>query len=203
MRGLFQFNLQSLLLLIVAAAFAFAWWKEHLRYQALVIAQNPPRSSWSIDQVTGPPDTPGAGDIQTAWASSSRDAQAEWLLLEYPRRVVPTSVVVHETYNPGALARVTAFDFWGSEHQLWQGTDPTPTTAPRGVSKVTANASVTTRWIKIYLDSPRVPGWNEIDAVGIIDADGNTHWARTAYGSTAYGDNRDAPRWYRRLGEGE
>jgi hypothetical protein len=202
-RRLIQFNLQSLLVLIVAAAFAFAWWKEHRRYEALSRERNPARASWSVDQVTGPPNTPGAGDLQTAWASASQDGQDEWLLLEYLSRVVPSEVIVHETYNPGALVRVTVFDWWGTEHDLWQGTDPTPTTVRRGISKVKAGAPVTTRWIKIYLDSRTVPGWNEIDAVGIVDGQGNTHWARRAYASSAYGDNREAPRWYRGLGEGK
>ena len=30
--------------------------------------------------------------------------------------------------------------------------------------------------IRVYVDSPKVPGWNEIDAVGLLDDNGVTHW---------------------------
>lgn len=198
-RRLFQVNLQSLLLLIVAAAFAFAWWREHRRYNELVAEQVPQRASWSVEQVTGPPNTPGAGDLATAWASQSQDGQAEWILLEYSHRIEAQAVIVHETYNPGALVRVTCFDFWGNEHELWRGTDPTPTTVARGISTVDITSPRKTRWIKIYLDSQAISGWNEIDAVGIRDPEGRTHWAQFAHASSAYGDNTTEPGWHRRL----
>src|SRR5688572_11549360 len=41
--------------------------------------------SWSILQAVGPPDTPGAGDIVTAWASAQPDSQKEWLIFDYER----------------------------------------------------------------------------------------------------------------------
>ena len=42
--------------------------------------------------------------------------------------------------------------------------------------------------IRIYLDSPKVPGWNEIDAVGLVDEKGTTHWAASARASSTYAD---------------
>ena len=40
--------------------------------------------------------------------------------------------------------------------------------------------------IKVYIDSPAVPGWNEIDAVGLRDAEGKTAWAKTVEASSTY-----------------
>ena len=61
----------------------------------------------------------------------------------------------------------------GVETVLWQGADPTPVGSGGGVSKLPlSNAPATTR-IKIYLDSPAVPGWNEIDAVALVDSTGS------------------------------
>jgi hypothetical protein len=42
------------------------------------------------------------------------------------------------------------------------------------------------RKVKLYLDSPRVPGWNEIDAVGLIDQQATTHWAAKAEASSTF-----------------
>src|SRR3954469_4984671 len=92
--------------------------------------------NWSYLQAVGPPDTPGAGDIVTAWASSSTDSQKEWLILDYEKAVIPTQVFVHETCNPGALERVSIFDEKGQEITVWQGSDPTPPGSSRGVSNI-------------------------------------------------------------------
>ena len=78
--------------------------------------------AWSVLQAAGPPDTPGQGDIVTAWASATTDGQKEWLLLDYARAVTPTKIDVHETYNPGALEKVralrAALDARGSAAEL-------------------------------------------------------------------------------------
>jgi hypothetical protein len=146
----------------------------------------PPKRAWGPEQATGPPDTPGAGDIVTAWASATPDGQDEWLLLEYAEPVVPAAVLVHETYNPGALARVTAFRLDGEEVELWKGKDPTPVGVPRGISEVKFKAGFKTTRVRIHLASTRVRGWNEIDAVGLRDTEGKVQWARAADASSTY-----------------
>jgi hypothetical protein len=40
--------------------------------------------------------------------------------------------------------------------------------------------------VRLYLDSPRVRSWNEIDAVGLVDQSGATHWATEVRASTTY-----------------
>jgi beta-lactamase regulating signal transducer with metallopeptidase domain len=145
---------------------------------------------WGPEQATGAPDTDEAGDIQTAWASRTPDEQDEWLLLEYAEPVVPKEVHVYETYNPGALYKVTAFNLDGTEVEIWQGQDPTPVGSDSGISKVRVKAPFKTNRIKIYLASKAVPGWNEIDAVGIVDVAGKTNWARSADASSTYAEPR-------------
>lgn len=145
--------------------------------------------AWGPEQATGAPDTFVAGDIQTAWASRTQDDMPEWLLLDYAQAVKITKVKVHETHNPGALVRVTAFDENGKEIDLWQGKDPTPVGAGMGVSDIPVNVPINSKRVKIYLDSPRVPGWNEIDAVGIVDDAGKTHWATSARASSTFAEH--------------
>lgn len=145
-----------------------------------------PKRDWGSEQATGEPDTTMAGDIVTAWASASEDGQEEWLMLEYDEFVAPTAVLVHETYNPGALYRVTAFRPDGEEVEVWKGADPTPSTSDMGVSEIPIRTDFKTNRIKIYLDSPAVPGWNEIDAVGLRDKAKKTHWAVVADASSTY-----------------
>ena len=145
-----------------------------------------PKRAWGPEQATGEPDTNMAGDIQTAWASQSQDDQDEWLMMEYAEAVIPTAVLVHETYNPGALVRVTAFKLDGTEVELWKGQDPTGTDAEMGVSEIPVKVDFKTNRIRIHIASKDVPGWNEIDAVGIRDKDKKIHWAVSADASTTY-----------------
>jgi hypothetical protein len=188
-----RFSLQSFLLVVVIVSIALAWWRDHRRLVAEIEAIRNPKRSWDTSQVLGPPDTPGAGDISTAWASTTPDGQQEWLLLEYESSVRPTAVVIHETYNPGAVTKVSAFTSFGNEVVLWSGTDPTPPTSPRGVSLIPVPGDFRTWRIKVYIDSPTFPGWNEIDAVGLQDKSGETQWASRAYASTSYGGNNEPP----------
>ena len=109
-------------------------------------------------------------------------------MLEYAEPVVPAAVLVHETYNPGALVRVTAFKLDGEEVEVWKGRDPTTPADGKGVSEVKFDADFKTNRVKLYIDSKAVPGWNEIDAVGLRDAAGKTHWATSAAASSTYAE---------------
>ena len=144
--------------------------------------------NWGPEQATGQPDTAGAGDITTAWASKTRDGGMEWLDLTYGQEIQPLGILVYETYNPGALCKVTTFNEQGDECILWEGDDPTGTDKNRGISVVPFQTELPISQVRIYIDSQRVRGWNEIDAVGLLDTKGLTHWAVHAAASSSYAD---------------
>lgn len=141
---------------------------------------------WGPEQATGEPDTNIAGDVPTAWASQSQDDQDEWLMPEYAEAVIPTAVLVHETYNPGALVRVTAFKLDGTEVELWKGQDPTAPDSEMGISEIPVKADFKTNRLKLYIASRDIPGWNEIDAVGLRDKEGRMQWAVAVDASSTY-----------------
>jgi hypothetical protein len=144
------------------------------------------KRSWGPEQACGPPDSFGAGDLVTAWAPKTADGQLEWLLVEYERAVEATDVQIHETYHPGAVMRVTALAPNGTETLLWAGRAPTP--APRRELEVPLSPPLLIQRVKLYLDSPAVAGWNEIDAVGLRDSAGSMQWAVRAEASSSYAD---------------
>jgi hypothetical protein len=184
-----------MLLLFVAVAICLLWARDHRRLSLEIeqLRNPPPEPYWDVDQVLGPPNTTGAGDIPTAWASKTPDDSDEWLLLEYDRAVVATAVVVHETYNPGAVVKVSAFRANGEEVVAWTGVDPTPRSLARGESVIPISLPFKTRRIKVYIDSKSTPGWNEIDAVGLRHGKGAIQWATHAEASSSYGRNASAP----------
>jgi hypothetical protein len=155
----------------------------------------PPKRGWGPEQAAGEPDTMQAGDISTAWAPREQDGGEEWLKLDYEISVEIAEVRVRETYNPGAISKVTAFLANGSEVTLWEGVEP-KATAPVEMS-FTIPDSVNAKSVKVYLDTRRVPGWNEIDAVQIIGRDGSQQWAKQAMASSTYAEPRVANRTLR------
>jgi len=189
-----RFSFSTLLLLMALAAVLFAWRRDHLeqRTEIAVLRGNEMRqqkqyTAWGVEQLIGEPDTDGYGDQRTAWASASQDGQEEWIMVDYPESVTPASVEVYETYNPGALTKVSIFDALGREVVVWEGTDPIQPPAAGGVAKIPVSTIWSTKQVKIYLDSAKTPGWNEIDTIGLVDTAGTTHWPLNATASTAYG----------------
>jgi hypothetical protein len=151
-----------------------------------VLSDATSKRPWGPEQATGEPDTPLAGDHPTAWASKTPDDQDEWLLLEFPKAVRASGLRVHETFNPGALSQVSVFDSKGNEHFVWGGADPAPPGSEMGVSWVPFQTRFQTRKVKLHFHSPGVPGWNEIDAVALVDTAGKSQWASTASASSTY-----------------
>ena len=152
-----------------------------------VLIDDAGKAGWSTEQATGKPDTPGSGDIVTAWASATQDGQQEWLICEYEAFQRPTAVVIHETYNPGAVFKVATVNDDNEEQVVWEGNDPTPRDQPRGISEIPIKSDIAIKKIKIYIDSPAVPGWNEIDAVGLRGANGEIQWAKHVEASSTFG----------------
>ena len=152
-------------------------------------AQRAREPAWGAGQAVGEPDTVSAGDQRTAWAPATADGGAEWLQLGYEKAVEIAQVKVRETCGAGCIAKVAAVLESGAEVVIWQGRE----SAGDGVVDAPFNAppGLTARGVKVYLDTARVPGWNEIDAVELIGRDGSHQWATTAAASSSYGSGRE------------
>ncbi len=118
----------------------------------------------------GAPDVyPRHGDIDGAWASHETDAGPEWITLRFDPPVRASSVVWAETFNPGAVARVDDVTDPAAPTVLWEGTSGV-LPAMAVVGEVTLPAPRTIGALRLMLDTRRVAGWNEIDAVGLVPA---------------------------------
>ena len=150
----------------------------------------PPRRSWGPEQATGPPDTAAAGDYTTAWASRHPDgASEEWLSVTYDPPVEPVAVLIYESFNPGAVSTVHLYDDQKRLLKtLEQPANPVSESKRNLVLPVGAQLDGRVSRIDIIVRSQVVPGWNEIDAVGLIDVQGQTHWAKGATASSTFGD---------------
>jgi hypothetical protein len=125
--------------------------------------------SWSAQQMVGEADTPEPGDMRTAWAAAGSDMQIETLLLTYAQAVVPTAIEIYETYNPGAVTRIELLDPASDEWVVvWEGLADTAGEEIAVFSPTLAPVDFATTQVRLTVDEPAIPGWNEIDAVKLI-----------------------------------
>lgn len=142
--------------------------------------------AWTALQATGAPDTPVDGDHGTAWASKGPDMGVVTLELTYDRAVRVDGVRIHETLAPGAVAKVEALGPDRTWVVVWEGTSTVRPSPSFFEPTVTPTAFATDR-IRLTLDTNRVAGWNEIDAVELV-GDGWRQWASGATASSCYAD---------------
>src|SRR5688572_18928465 len=150
---------------------------------------------WTAAQVTGAPNTLTMGDFSTAWAAANADRNEEWLSVQFTLEADLDRVRVVQSFNPGAITKVTAERSDGQQvvleevktspggeipatpeavakhvrHRKQAGHPDTPGTPPVVVEFVPpAGTSLRTTSVRITIDERKVPGWNEIDAVEIV-----------------------------------
>lgn len=182
----------------VVVAIAILWLQEKSKVAKRVETFNRQTTeSWSISQIMGPRNTAGFGDISTAWASRSPDSGPEWVIAEFPNEIEATSLEIHESNSPGAVTKVLSVSMTGAESLLWEGKDPLSSGGlAGGISKISFSKPTKTRRVKIVIDSARYPGYNEIDAIALVEGNVNRQWCSQAWASSSYGTNRTAPNWY-------
>lgn len=130
---------------------------------------SPGNGAWDATQALGVPDTyPDYGDITTAWASLTGDGQREFLELRYDNPAPIHTVSIYETWNPGAVDSVSVRNpNTGQWEEVWSGTAAPAGTNARIFAVTFPLTAYRVDAVRIELDSPAVPSWNEIDAVSI------------------------------------
>ncbi|MFO0944131.1 MAG: DUF2721 domain-containing protein [Pirellulales bacterium] len=200
-RRLGRFSLTSMVWLCVVVALLVLWIRDHRQLEKLMKGPRVANSAWSVDQLLGAPNTSGLGDQPTAWASATPDDQPEWIPVEFDDEVTATKLEVYESFNSGAISRVSTVSALGTESVVWDSANNSDSAA----RMISANSMATTvalttpveaRRFRIDLDSARFRGWNEIDAVGLVDEKGNIQWASAAWASSSFGLNHTRPSWF-------
>ena len=164
---------------------------EQLLSQLSTLSDRARRASaraWGPEQAVGAPDTMTAGDHNTAWAPAQADGGVEWLEAEFANPAELGQVIVRQTCNPGCITKLVAVTDSGAEVPIWEGQDPskgqtlanTPFAVPAGINA---------RRVRVYVDTSKMPGWEEIDAVQLVGRDGSSQWANSVNASSTYAAN--------------
>jgi hypothetical protein len=131
-------------------------------------------------QATGSPNvTPPGSDSPRAWCPASENRGIEWLELTYEKPVSAAKVEIRASFNPGAILRVLIGGRSGPLQELPMVPGP-----PLAVQALPISPPLEISRVKLELDTAAVPGWNQIDAVALLDAAGTHHWAASAAASS-------------------
>jgi len=141
-----------------------------------------PVASAAAFQALGEPDG-GVGETAYAWAPATADAGEEWLELGFAPVSGARFLDVYFTQIPDALTRVRLDE------------SGTVLLAASAVRRVSQDGAPVLRFalpdetspprVRLMLDTAQTPGWPQIDAVALINADGAEHWAVEARASTS------------------
>ena len=77
-------------------------------------------SDWSAMQATGEPDVIECGSNPKAWSPAYLDTE-EYIELFYDVPVIPTEIVIYQSYNPSQVVEIQLVDTDGEEWLLWYG----------------------------------------------------------------------------------
>lgn len=126
-------------------------------------------ADWHGEQALWAPNVfPLHADDTRAWASEDPDGGIEYVTVTFSTPVHAKSVLIVETFNPGAVMRVDDLTDGGAT-ALWSGT-ASPASSSR-IMRLDLAQPRTIDTLRVVLDTRRVSGWNELDAIGLIAAE--------------------------------
>lgn len=153
----------------IAPTFALQGLQEVRQYAAAARADSERGSlEWGAIQSIGAPNTTTCGDSRSAWSTVQPNGQGT-LTLYFVQLVRPTAILIHETYNPGFVTRVTVIDNAGQEHVVYEAAPGLAFQCPFVRVILIDKADFAANTITITVDqSTSVGGWDQIDAVELI-----------------------------------
>ncbi|CAH0994717.1 Peptidoglycan-associated lipoprotein [Emticicia aquatica] len=124
-------------------------------------------------QILGNPNKlPQKGDSKCAWSSSGADTYAEeYIKVGFENPVRIKQVCIAENFNPGAVLRVLAYDSTDREYIIHENKEDGPTEIGRMWNIIIPQTQYKVYAIKIVLAPAKIPGYNQIDALGISEID--------------------------------
>jgi hypothetical protein len=122
---------------------------------------------WSAMQAIGAPNTVNCGDFSSAWASLSSSGK-DWILLTYTQSVIPTRIIIYQTYHPGAVSRVEVVDEAGNLIMIYQAVPAITSQCPDFLEIEVTDVNTLVRSVRVTIDQSSHNGWSEIDAVQLL-----------------------------------
>lgn len=130
---------------------------------------------YRASQILGPPQKlPQTGDSPCAWSPAEADGKSEeWIKVGFSKPLHPKQILIGENHNPGAISRVYAYDNTGKEYLIAQE-DQLDSAVEKGrllSIRPRLDPGILINAVKIVMNPAKVPGYNQIDAIGLTESD--------------------------------
>ena len=121
-------------------------------------------------KVLGAPDALPLGEISNnAWIPR-KEGPSEFIEVKFARSVAAQQVTIVENFNPGSITKVELIDTKGERHEVYTNGNPGPIPEPsRSLEIKFPAAEYRTLGVKVFMNTGKVEGINQIDAIGISD----------------------------------
>ncbi len=127
---------------------------------------------FSANQIIGSPSImPGFGSSPCAWAPKRQNnLSGEWIRVSFDNPMNVQQISIHENLNPGAVSSIYLYDSAGKGYEVYYNI-PKKTANEDGrlFNIIIDRTEYEIYQLKINLETSRVLGWNQIDAIGISD----------------------------------
>ncbi|GAB4400085.1 MAG: hypothetical protein OHK0053_21240 [Microscillaceae bacterium] len=132
----------------------------------------PQSNQYRGNQVIGKPNKlPAVGQSQCAWSPKSPDnPMGEWIKVGFDEPMAIEQVVVAENYNPGAITQILVYDLDDKEHLVYKNFNVGPLSIEGRMFPIFVKTDFMVQAVKVILSTSKVPGYNQIDAIGISDS---------------------------------
>lgn len=132
----------------------------------------PCNTTWAACQIIGAPNFfPNHGDNGAAWAPKTGDNQREFIAVGFNTPVMADTIYVYETFNPNAIDTVYVRNAATQEWLMIWSDSAYDNGALVQLFAIPVPDSVNfpINGVRLAMNSPAVPGWNEIDAISVND----------------------------------
>jgi outer membrane protein OmpA-like peptidoglycan-associated protein len=158
-------------LLLAATSTAQA---QHAHWAAKVVAVSSQKAAgkeaFSPEQVLGLPNALPLGQISNNGWIPKKEGANEFIEVKFARSVAAQQVTVVENFNPGSITRIELVDTRGDKHEVYKNDNPGPLPELYRTLEVRFPAATyRTLGVIVTMNTAKVEGVNQIDAIGIAD----------------------------------
>ncbi len=122
------------------------------------------------DQILGKPNKlPSFGSSPCAWSPSSQNRPyEEWIKVGFDVPMKVQQIAIAESFNPGSVSKIYAIDGNNNEYEVYRNDDVKPLKVKGRMLRVFISETIyKVVALKAMFKTDAVPGWNQIDAIGI------------------------------------
>ncbi|MFN8356224.1 MAG: OmpA family protein [Spirosomataceae bacterium] len=127
----------------------------------------------AIQALGRPNKLPQYGSTTCAWQPSTQDNPGdEWIKVMYDTLMPIRQVVIAENIGQGCITKILAYDEGGKEHAIYENAELPSSGSGKLLTIILPEMTpFKVSAIKLVLNTARVKGWNQIDAIGVSQAD--------------------------------